>query len=189
MNDSPWFVRYKNILRLVILVLFIISLLGPWMYDLIHVPAQYECEKPFVRLEGDFCGMPMPGIQFLEWFAGGFFYTVFELVKGTFTGRFRELIVGLSLLILLPFVTTTLLLWKREAPRLWTINLVAWILALILTLTVFILQIRDQSFRLWGLWLYILVTLGAFIFEILTLKRKTKRNQLPPSGNIRDVSL
>jgi hypothetical protein len=173
MNDSPWFVKHKNILRQVALVLLIVSLLGPWAYDRINVPAEYDCDKPFVRLEGDFCGYPMSGILFLEWFAGGFFHIIVELVKGNFTGRSRELITGLSLLLLIPFATTTLLLWKKETPRLRTINLIAWILAFILALTVFILQVTEQNFRLWGLWLYILVAVSAIIFEILLLNEKT----------------
>lgn len=160
----------RNIVRAVILALLLISLLGPWMFDLIHVPAEYTCDEPFVRLEGDFCGMPMSGLQFFKWFTGGFFYIIVEFVKGSFTGRSRELIAGLSLLPLVPFVTTILLLWKRNTPRLQIINLVAWILALIPTLTIFIFQIKDQAFRLWGLWLYILTAVGAVIFEILLMK-------------------
>lgn len=175
MNDSPWFIRYKHVLRLAILALLIISLLGPWMYDLIHVPAEYACNAPFVRLEGDFCGMPMSGIQFFTWFTGGLFYIIVELLKGTFTGRFRELIAGLSILPLIPFVTTILLLWKKETPRLRTVNLVAWILAFILTLTVFILQINEQSFRLWGLWLYILAAVGALTVEMLVWKWEARK--------------
>jgi hypothetical protein len=160
----------RNIVRVAILALLIISLFGPWAYDRIHVPAEYACNDPFVRLEGDFCGLPMSGIQFFTWFTGGFFYIIVELLKGTFTGRFRELIAGLSILPLIPFVTTILLLWKKETPRLRTINLVAWILALIPTLMIFIPQIRNQAFRLWGLWLYLLVAVGAVIFEILLMK-------------------
>jgi hypothetical protein len=44
-------------------------------------------------------------------------------------------------------------------------NLTAWILAFILTLSLFILQINRQAIQLWGLWLYILTTISAIIFE------------------------
>lgn len=165
-----WLDANTRAFRSAILLLFIASLTGPWMYDVIHVPAQYECERPFVRLGSDFCGMPLSGIQFFTWFTGGFFYIAVELVKGTFTGSFRELIAGLAILPLLPFFTTILLLWKKGAPRIRTINLIAWMLALVPTLTVFLVQIRDGSFRLWGLWLYILVAAGAVTFELLMRK-------------------
>ena len=73
MNDSPWFVNYKNILRGAILLLLIISLLGPWTFDQINVPAQYPCTPPIVRLYGDFCGVPLSGIQVFGLYIGGFF--------------------------------------------------------------------------------------------------------------------
>lgn len=168
-----WFDANRSIVRGAILILFIASLTGPWMYDVIHVPAQYECGKPFVRLGGDFCGMPMSGIQFFTWFTGGFFYIAAELVKGTFTGRFRELIAGLSILPLIPFFTTILLFWKNGTPRIRTANLIVWILALTLALTFFLVQIRDQSFRLWGLWLYILVAISAITFESIMRKNSS----------------
>jgi len=135
-----WLNENRNIVRVVILALFIVSMLGPWMFDVINVPAEYECDKPFVRLEGDFCGLPLSGIKSFTWFAG---------------------------LPLIPFFTTLPLIWKKETPRLRTINLVAWILALIPTLTVFITQIKDPVIRLWGLWLYILAAVSAVIVEIL----------------------
>lgn len=170
-----WFNENRSIVRVAILALLIVSLFGPWMYDVIHVPAEYTCDKPFVRLEGDFCGLPLSGIKFFTWFTGGFFYIIVEILKGSFTGRFRELIAGLSILPLIPFVTTILLLWKRESPRVRTINLVAWILAFLLALTVFLPQIKEQSFRLWGLWLYILAAAGAVIIEIFITKTSPAR--------------
>lgn len=132
------------------LALLIVSLLGPWMYDVIHVPAEYTCDNPFVRLEGDFCGLPLSGIKFFTWFAGGFFHII-------------------------PFFTTLPLIWKKETPRLRTINLVAWILALIPTLTIFIFQIKDQAFRLWGLWLYILVAISALTVEMFIRNGEGKK--------------
>jgi len=159
----------------VILALFIVSMLGPWMFDLINVPAEYECDKPFVRLEGDFCGLPLSGIKFFTWFAGGFFQIIVGLMTGTFTGRSRELIVGFSILPLIPFFTTLPLIWKKETPRLRTINLVTWILALIPTVFIFLeTQRSGQVLRLWGPLLYILVAVGALTVEILIQRGKVK---------------
>jgi len=155
-----------------ILVLLVISLLGPWMFDRIHVPAEYTCSEPTVRLYGDFCGYPMPGFFTIFLFIGGFFSNLAAWVSGAFTGRAREFLVGLSLLPILPFFTTLFLIWKEETRRLRTINLVAWILALIPTLIVFILQIKDQAIQPWGLWLYILVAIGAIIHEVQALRRE-----------------
>lgn len=163
----------SKVIQAAILILIVASLAGPWMYDVIFVPVQYECGEPFVRLTHEFCGVPMSGMQFFEWFAGGFFSIIAVLVKGTFTGSFRELIAGLAILPLLPFFTTILLFWKKESSRIRTINLITWMLALVLTLIVFLVQIRDGSFRLWGLWLYILVAAGAVTFELLMRKNSS----------------
>jgi hypothetical protein len=120
--------------------------------------------------------MPMSWFSVFMLFAGDFFHILWTLVSGTFTGRGRELLgVVFLALPILPFLTTVLLIWKKETPSLRTINLVAWILALILTLTIFILQINEQSFRLWGLWLYIVTAVGAVIIEIFITKTSPAR--------------
>jgi hypothetical protein len=162
MNDIPWFVEYKKILRLAALTLLVIAMLGPWMFDVINVPAEYTCSLPNVRLYGDFCGLPLSGFEFFKLFIGGFFYMLFTFA---FVNYPRELLIGLYILPLIPFVTSLILLWKEETGRLRTINLIAWILALIPTLTLFVFEINRQAIRLWGLWLYLLSALSAIILE------------------------
>jgi hypothetical protein len=143
------------------------------MYDLIHVPAEYECDKPFIRLEGDFCGYPMSGFEFFKWFGGGFIGMLASLVTGEtiFPDRIREFFfVSLSLFPVLPFFSTLLLMWKKDSHRLQIVNLVVWALALIPTLFIFIFQLNDQAMRLWGLWLYIVAAVGIVIFEIILMR-------------------
>lgn len=165
--EHLWFVEHKNILRGMILLLLIASMLGPWMFDTINVPAKYMCSAPYVRLYGDFCGVPVTGVQVFGWLFIWFPYMLLEMIKATFAGRFRELLVVISILPLIPFFTTLFLIWKKETRRLRTINLVAWILAFLLTLPFLISQINYQAIRLWGPWLYIVVTVSAIIIEIL----------------------
>ena len=58
-------------------------------------------------------------------------------------------------------------------------NLIAWILALISTLTAFIftmLTITGQAIWLWGLWLYIVMALNAVIFEFVIIKNNPIKN-------------
>lgn len=170
MKDSPWFVEHKNILRGAILLLLMTTMLGPWVFDLINVPAEYPCTTPNVRLYGDFCGMPLPGFQVFGWSIVGLFYMFLEMIKGTFGCRFRELLVGLSILPLIPFLTTILSIWKKETRRLRMVNLVVWILAFLAIMPLCILQINYLVIRLWGLWLYIVVAVCAIIFEITVMK-------------------
>lgn len=140
--------KSKSIIRAGALLLLVLALLGPWMYDYVSVPAEYTCDKPFIRLDSDFCGIPLSVIQFFNWFAIGFLF---------------------------PFLTTAVLIWKVETHRLRTINLVAWALAFLLTLLLFYVQLQDQAFRLWGLWLYVLVAFGMLAVEFLAF-RNSPRN-------------
>ena len=164
-----------------LLTLLIVSMLGPWMFDVINVPAKYECSPPNIRLYGDFCGMPVSGVRFFGLFVGGFFQMLFELLTGTFINRSRELLVSLLTLPLIPFFTTTLFIWKKETPCLQIVNLVAWTLAFLLTCTVLILQINFHAIRLWGLWLYAVTAFSAIILDIILFKGKTKEEQTSAS--------
>lgn len=169
-----------SILRAGVLILFVIALLGPWTFDQINVPAEYTCDEPFIRLSGDYCGSPMSGVQFLWLWVGGFFYMFLELITGTFTGQGSEfffgLFFGLSILPLMPFFTTLLLLWKKDARQFRTVHLVAWVLALILALASLNIQIEDPIARLWGLWLYVLLAVGAIVIEYLAAKNNPASN-------------
>jgi hypothetical protein len=168
--------EHMGLFRWMILVLFVISMLGPWIFDSIYVPAEYSCEKPFIRMKGDFCGSTLSGFFVSFMFTGSFFSNLALMISGTFTGQARELIVGLFLPPFLPFFTTLLLIWKKETRRLQTINLTAWILALIPTLFLFVSLVfisNDNSFRLWGFWLYMVTAISAVIVEFILLKRKT----------------
>jgi len=161
-----WLYEHRKILSFLVLVLLITTLIGPWGFDQINVPAEYACDSPFIRLYGDFCGLPISGFQFFGFMVGGFFQMLLTLITGAFINRPRELLSGLSILPFIPFFTTILLLWKKESHRLRTVNLVAWILALLPTLMLFIAQINDKATLLWGLWLYIITAAIAIALEI-----------------------
>jgi hypothetical protein len=137
------------------------------MFEQINVPAEYACDKPFIRLEGDFCGSPLSGFQFFSLFTGGFFQMIVEMFKGNFAGSARELLVGLPILLLIPFFTTLLLIWKKDSRKLQTINLSIWSLALILALLV-----NDKAFYLWGPRLYSVLAIGTLIVEMIIWKAK-----------------
>ena len=166
--------------RWFVLVLFVISMLGPWAFDLLSVPAQYPCEKPSVRLSGDFCGYPLSGFEAFTMAFGGLFYMVNELIKGNITA----LISGFLMLIypgiiILPVFSILLLQWKKNSRRLQTINLVIWGLACLTTVTMFVLhasreQVVHSFYLLWGIWLYILIAISEIVFEILVLRTNTK---------------
>lgn len=172
MNDSPWFIKHKNILRQASLVLLIVSLLGPWAYDKIGVPAEFPCEWPIVRLHGDFCGMPMSWFSGFMLFAGDFFRILWALITGTFTGRGRELLgVVFLALPILPLFSALLLLRKKDSPRLQRYHLIALGLGCVFPLFILFAQLNVKLVLLWGLWLYIIVAVSAVILEILIMKK------------------
>jgi hypothetical protein len=168
------FILQTNILRrTLVLALFLVSMLGPWVFDTIHVPAQYACGKPFVRLSGDVCGYPLSGLETIKWFGGGVMYTFGELIKGNLASQIPQLIVLLGIsIILLPFFSLLLVIGNQNSGRLRTANIVVWGLACLLTLTLFTLQTDgDQLIQflswLWGLGLYILLAFTTILDEIL----------------------
>ncbi len=184
-NAPLWFIRNKNILRQVILTLLIVSMLGPWFFDVVSVPGEYPCNEPFIRLDGNLCGDPTSGFFLFYIFIGGLFYNLAAVVSGTFTGQAREFLMGLFLLPIIPFFTTLPFIWKKETLRLRTVNLVAWILALLITLFIFSDSLSQNGrliLHLWGLWLYIITAIGAVILEISLLKANAEdeRASVPP---------
>jgi hypothetical protein len=174
-----FFTENKVLWRKLVLALFIISMIGPWTFDLLNIPDQYPCGNPNVRLYGDFCGYPISGFGVLIWFNSGFFYLLAELIKGNIAAIHELILPILTWIIILPFFSILLLIWNKNSRRLQIINLVAWGLACLLILTGFIFQTnRDQLvhffYVLWGIWLYILVVIGTIIFEIIVLRSNTK---------------
>ena len=166
-----------SIIRASVLLLLAVALLGPWTFDTVNVPGEFACSAPFIRLNDDFCGLPISGIQFFQLWIGAFFYMPFELITGGFTGSAREFLLGLSIILpLIPFFTTLFLLWKKDARQLRTAHLVAWALALLLTLAFMLLQTQDPLIPLRGLWFYILLAVGAIVIEYLAARNNPASN-------------
>jgi hypothetical protein len=175
----------------ILLVLLIISLFGTWGYDLLHVPAQYDCGWPNVRLEGDFCGYPVTGL----WFPSMLVVSFFRVLVGKMT--ISDLGVGAAdILWLLPFVLIPLpaisaLLWiaTKNRPRQWLFHLAAWGLAAsfiwfpynVMLLTT---QFKYHPARRWGLWLYTALVTIVFIIEIVQVISRKRYNEVRSSvGN------
>jgi len=171
--EQFWFVRYKKNIRQAFLIIFIISIFGPWGFDRHSVPAEFPCT---FRLYGDFCGTPIPGVSGILMSLSVFFQSISDLSRHTLL-YYERLLNGLWLLNLFPIFTTIISLWPNDTRFIRMINLIAWILAFISTLTAFILlilQIKGQVFWLFGLWLYILLALSAIIFESSIVIRERK---------------
>jgi hypothetical protein len=124
--------------RAFVLGLLLVALLGPWVFDIIHVPGEFPCSAPWARVGGDFCGLPVPGIYSL---------------------------LGTGVVFLLPVLTTIALLW-REGSRSWLIfHLVALILVSAYLLLTGLLRFPRLSWAAWGVLLYLAMAAGALLLE------------------------
>jgi hypothetical protein len=177
-------------------------MLGIWSFDLIPfpIPISSPCdtynslvgksflsEEHFIRLNDNNCIITISGFEIIYLLTPQLFFGMFELIKGNFAAvQIPQLIamIGVLLIIILPFFSNILLLRNRYSRRLQIINVIAWGLACLLASSIFLLEtnsdeiIRRYFYLLWGLWFYILLALGAIIFEILALKSDNKSSMV-----------
>lgn len=165
-----WITKHPRIWRTAGLVLMLVAISGPWGFDRIHVPAQYPCSAPNVRLEGDFCGLPLSLTYSLLGFFGD--------LRGTVSTLVRYPLSVLSILPLLPILSTLLLLLPGRRSRSLWFHLAALSLGALATLFVAGLGFSlanwalGVAWMLWGLWLYVAVTTALLLFEVLTFRRR-----------------
>jgi hypothetical protein len=158
--------------------LTLLSLLGPWVFEVVNVPAQYTCSAPYIRLEGDFCGEPMPGLWILLYYGGGLFSMLGSLFSGTAHPTWlREFMLILLLIIamVLPIFSLLMTLIKGT-PHRRVFNLAVWGMAILFVL---FLLIRQLHWALWGLWLFIILAVGVMLIEGLSLLK----GRLPAPGD------
>jgi hypothetical protein len=186
----------KRIWRTAFLVLLVVALSGPWFFDRIHVPSQYACSAPHIRLDEYFCGTPLT----FAWLLGELTRTVISLVRGALSGGVPpvpllsvSIPVLLTTLLVLPLVSSWLLIVRNDQRRWRRFHLVALALAagavalaLVLTglavglsgLTGGLTGLAGPYRALWGLWLYVAVIAGMLLWEVLVSKRRQKAASL-----------
>jgi len=168
----------KQTLRVASLALLILALIGSWTYDVIYVPAEYACSPPTIRLEGDYCGMLLSGIRVIFFLLEAFVSISVGFLTGTavFADRAREYLFTLFFLFpLLPFFSTALVIFKSNSHRRQIFNLLSWGLALIIGSYWSLITIatpHPEKWRLWGIWSYMVLTIGVLILEIYAFTAK-----------------
>ena len=176
-----WLAKHIRIWRSVALLLLLVALvIGPWVYDEISVPAEFPCEAPFVRLEGDFCGVPLHGTWMVFALGGQFILTITDLVTGklALAESGRQLAISLAgFLALLPVVSTLLMIYRGDRRWLYIIHIAGLCLAGGLILWALSAESGLRTSRLWGPWLYLISVLSMLILEGVTLINSIKANQ------------
>lgn len=152
---------------------------GPWAYDQINVPAEYSCNFPNVRLEGNFCGVPLSGIGILFMVIEGLGSVWGQYLAGSavFPSRARELLFMISFILFpLPFFSTMFVLFKRNSRGLQIFQLGMLALGTALGLFWFVILSypypHPQIWRLWGFWSYLVTAIGMMVLESLVLRMK-----------------
>jgi hypothetical protein len=175
----------KRIWRTAFLVLLVVALSGPWFFDRIHVPSQYACSAPHIRLDEYFCGTPLT----FAWLLGELTRTVTSRASGALSGEVPpvpllsvSIPVLLVTLLVLPLVSSWILIARSDQGRwrrfhLVALALAAGVVALALVLTGLAAGLGGlaRGYRaLWGLWLYVTVIAGMLLWEVLVSNRRQK---------------
>ena len=170
-----WIIGNKRLWRGIIVGLLLIALMGPWVFDIIHVSGEGPCSAPWIRLTGDFCGKPLSGAWILSQITG--------MVAGLVTGD-RVLVEVLLLFIfpvalLLPITSASILLLRGDQGCLLALHIPALLLAMSLILLSGLLSYPRFSWVVWGVWLYVGAAAKTLILEgaFLVASRKTITNQ------------
>ncbi len=172
-----WINKHKRIWRAAILLLLLVALMGPWVFEQINVPAQYPCSPPFIRLGGDFCGIPLSGMRIFFGMVGGFISIVVGFVSGATilagrAGEFLGMFLYLMLLFLLflPFISTLRLMRGGDLRRSQVNHVAVWGLAAIFSGLILVTSgLSRLHWAIWGLWFYVGLAASALILELLVL--------------------
>jgi hypothetical protein len=172
-----WLYQNRNIWRVAIIIVSLAALVGPWFYDKIYVPAKYPCASPVIRLDGDYCGVPVSG----GWFVMAIIGRMIELTAEIVTGEtaISDLDLGvlnfflfaaIAIIFLLPAVNTGFLVSRRGGKDKNVVQMVFWGLACSLSVFWAIIAIGHHwSWGLWGILLYTLAVLSGLALEVFVL--------------------
>jgi hypothetical protein len=175
-----WIDEHKSVWRVAVLVLLLVAMTGPWAFDVVDVPSEYPCSAPYIRLEGDLCGIPLSGVWAYGWMLNWMATGSEGLLRGavSLVDWTRGLLFGLFMcLFLLPVVSTLLLILRGERRHRQVFHLVAWGLAASLGVLVGMSRYLRLFWVLWGVWLYVGLAASALILEVLMLAAGTRGSQ------------
>ncbi len=171
-----WLKSHKRIWRTAILAVLIVAVLGPWAFDLLSVPAENACQPPTVRIDSQFCGIPVSGLTAV-------FNTVpqgFAFLSALVTGNLNAARLGnawLTLLFWLPLLALLSLVLLVIWPKLrgWLVFHLAILALTAVAAAVYTSFIpADRIGIVWGLWLFLAASLAALALELSSLAGKQK---------------
>jgi hypothetical protein len=175
-----------RIVRLVVLLLLVVAVLGPWAYSSDGVPPPEWCAEPNILLTPERCVRLIPGTEILS-LLGSFFVALPAMLfsrEFSLLERGRELLfVFLLTLLFLPLISTLSLFLTRTTRRLLVFDLAAWGLAAVPAVYIAFFTTEQHPLQLWGVWLF--VGLGAAMLLLgawLLIKHGQALTQPPPAS-------
>jgi hypothetical protein len=151
----------------------LVGFLGPWVFDLINVPAEYACHPPNYRLYGDFCGSPLTG-AWVVWMMGSeTIRSLAVLATGSSDSPASPQLIYISLLVLLlnlPLISTLFTCLRPANRRLAAFHIAVCVLAGGVGLVAGLSSYPRLFFVVWGVWLYILACAAAVVLEVVHLR-------------------
>jgi hypothetical protein len=164
-----WLIDHQRIWRSAGLLLLLVAFSGPWAFDRINVPMPYTCSLPNVRLDENFCGLPLSFARIAFMFLGSLGAIARRLASGeAHPGEF--VFVFVVLLYLFPLVSGLELI-RRVNSRRWQLAHIAALCVTVLSSIIFALNSLPQPhLALWGIWLYIVVAAWMILAEVLVIR-------------------
>jgi hypothetical protein len=144
----------------------------------INVPAEYPCSAPFVRLRGDFCGVPLSGAAMVSALVEELAGRAGALAAGDATRvalRDTFLMILLALPAVLPFVIAALSVSRADSQGKRVLRLVAWGMAGVWSLWWLAVPVSESPpLRVWGVLLYAGLACAALTLEALDLANRRR---------------
>jgi hypothetical protein len=169
--------EHQNLIRLVLLLLFVVALAGPWFFDEDSVEPRGYCDERFVLVAEDRCATLVPGMQVIIMLPLIVLATLLPmLLAGQLSSLPGMIAVFLTLLALfVPFLNNIRLLVRGSAlpkRRTWRTALALATLIGAAWPVLMSFMVVPLTFRLfWGIWLYVATALLALAFELLLARR------------------
>jgi hypothetical protein len=175
-----WIIEHRRVWGIAILALLLLAMMGPWSFDQINVPAEYPCSAPWIRLEGDFCGLPYSGMQMLSSLPAA----LISLALGTGIGSMAITDLGrtiptilLMLCALLPVMSALVWIFSGRQRRASIFHVAAWALAVVFIVCMLPHISAFRADQLWGLWLYSGLVCGVLILTGVGLAMRGRDRQ------------
>jgi CDP-diglyceride synthetase len=169
--------RWK-VVRPIAFGLLVLALSGPWYYDEINVPAEFVCQKPNIRLYGDFCGLPITGLGILAGLGSEVIALAERIPSGAAEGgHVAGLLLYAASVILVMLAPIASFMWRsteRGRYSFW-LQVTIFAIAILVAATMLTQQVLSPI-QLWGVWLYAALLLLVLVEETAAMLAK-KRNQ------------